>query len=140
MNLWALLGRLEHMRTPMLALFCVLALTSAALAQSAHDSMAPAPAASAAASPSPAPSPALVVHTKDFSYLPKDAKIHVGDTILFVNDDDSAHTVTADDNSFDSGYMAKDAKWSYTFAKAGTVPYYCIYHKFMRATVVVSEK
>ncbi|GAC1548819.1 MAG: cupredoxin family copper-binding protein [Candidatus Velthaea sp.] len=113
------------MRIPTLALFCILAIPPAALAQGA---------------PAPAPSPALVVHTKDFSYVPKDAKITVGDTVVFVNDDESAHTVTADDASFDSGYMAKDAKWSYTFTKAGTVPYYCVYHKFMRATVIVSEK
>ena len=111
------------MRT--LALFCVLAFPAAALAQT---------------TPASAPAPALVVHMKDFSYVPKGAKITVGDTIVFINDDDSAHTVTANDATFDSGYMAKDAKWSYTFTKAGTVAYYCIYHKFMRATITVAEK
>ncbi|GAC1405318.1 MAG: hypothetical protein NVSMB64_10000 [Candidatus Velthaea sp.] len=121
------------MRIPMLALLSVLAISSAALARNGREAM-------PVAAPTPAPSPALVVHTKDFGYLPKDAHIRAGDTIIFVNDDESAHTVTADDSSFDSGYMAKDATWSYTFTTAGTVQYYCIYHKFMRATVTVAQK
>jgi plastocyanin len=92
---------------------------------------------SSAASPAPQPSPALVVHMKDFAYSPKDAVVKVGDTIQFVNDDESAHTVTADDKSYDSGYMAKGQTWSKTYAKAGVYPYFCAYHAFMRATLTV---
>ena len=133
------------MRTPLLALSCVLAVSSAALAQNVAPTMTmpmaqPAPAVSNSAVPSPAPSPALIVHTKDFAYLPKEAKVNVGDTILFVNDDESAHTITADEGSFDSGYMPKDAKWSYTFTKPGTFAYFCTYHKFMRASITVAPK
>jgi len=95
---------------------------------------------SSAASPAPQPSPALVIHMKDFAYSPKDAVVKVGDTIQFVNDDESAHTVTADDKSYDSGYMAKGQTWSKTYSKAGTYPYFCAYHAFMRGTVTVTEK
>ena len=103
-------------------------------------SMPSTPATQPSGAPSPAPSPALVVHMKDFAYAPDPSTVTVGQTILFINDDTSAHTVTADDASFDSGYMAKGATWSYTFTKAGTIPYYCIYHRFMRGTIVVRAK
>lgn len=109
-----------------------------ASAQPMRMSMPAAPAPAASDTPSPVPSPTLVVHMKDFAYVPLVANVRVGDTIQFINDDDSAHTVTADDMSFDSGSMAKGATWSRTFAKAGTIPYYCIYHRFMRATIQVS--
>jgi plastocyanin len=47
--------------------------------------------------------PGFVVHIKDFKYAPTPLKIHVGDTVRFINDDDEPHTVTATDKSFDSG-------------------------------------
>jgi plastocyanin len=131
------------MRTVFALLIVAAALTGTALAQAQHPGMTmamPSPPPSPAAAPSPAPSPALIVHIKDFAYVPDPAMVRVGDTIQFINDDQSAHTVTADDKSFDSGYMAKGDSWSYTFTKAGTIPIICIYHRFMRASIVVSAK
>ena len=83
------------------------------------------------------PAPTLIVHIRDFQYIPKDPAIHVGDTIQYINDDESAHTVTADDKSYDSGYMAKGQTWSKTYTVAGAYPYFCAYHAFMRASVTV---
>ncbi len=100
----------------------------------------PAPRARAADAASPAPSAAatVTVHTKDFAYAPPVLTIPVGTTVTFVNDDEPAHTVTATDKSFDSGNMDKGAKWSHTFSTAGTFTYFCIYHTFMKAKVVVT--
>lgn len=83
------------------------------------------------------PAPTLVVHVRDFQYVPKNPVVHVGDTIQFVNDDDSAHTVTADDKSYDSGYLAKGQTWSKTYTVTGAYPYFCAFHAFMRASVTV---
>ena len=93
-----------------------------------------------AASPAPQPSATIVVHIRDFQYLPKTVTVKVGDTIQYINDDESAHTVTADDKSYDSGYMAKGQTWSKTYTTAGAYPYFCLYHTFMRAGVTVTEK
>jgi plastocyanin len=100
----------------------------------------PAPRARAADAASPAPSAAasVIVHTKDFAYAPPVLTIPVGTTVTFVNDDEPAHTVTATDKSFDSGNMDKGAKWTHTFTTAGTFTYFCIYHTFMKAKVVVT--
>ena len=118
--------------------------TSLALAQpapAASPSMPPMsmPSASPAtqASTQATPAPTLVVHVRDFQYVPKDPVVHVGDTIQFINDDETAHTVTADDKSYDSGYLAKGQTWSKTYLVAGAYPYFCAYHAFMRASVTV---
>jgi plastocyanin len=90
------------------------------------------------ASPSlPASTPAFVVHIKDFKYAPTPLKIHVGDTVRFINDDDEPHTVTATDKSFDSEALDTSGAWTYTFTKPGTYSYFCELHPYMKATVVV---
>ena len=105
---------------------------------------APARYARAADMPAPAASTApIVVHTKDFAYKPVALTIPVGTTVTFVNDDDTAHTITAVDQAngkpiFDSGNMDKGGKWTHTFNTAGTFKYVCAYHPFMKATIVVT--
>ena len=49
----------------------------------------------------------------------------------------TAHTVTADDGSFDSKSLASNATFSQTFAKAGTFAYHCAIHPGMKGTVTV---
>jgi plastocyanin len=98
------------------------------------------PASSAAATHATAASAgsaAHVVHTKNFAYIPPSVTIKVGETVQFVNDDATQHTVTASDKSFDSGNMNQNATWSHVFAKAGTYPYICTYHPYMKGTIVV---
>ena len=90
-------------------------------------------------SPSPAASPAaFVVHIKDFAYAPEPLRIHVGDTVRFINDDEEPHTVTATDKSFDSTALDTNGTWTHTFAKAGTFAYFCELHPYMKATVIVT--
>jgi LPXTG-motif cell wall-anchored protein len=84
------------------------------------------------------------VAAKDFEFDPKTITITVGDTITWTNQGKMPHTVTASDNSFDSGNLASGATFSHTFDKAGTFAYYCKYHgkadgTGMAATVIVQE-
>ena len=64
-------------------------------------------------------------------------EITVGTTIEWTNDDPVPHTVTADDGSFDSGSMDAGQVWRYTFTQAGTYPFHCTPHPFMKGTIVV---
>jgi len=61
----------------------------------------------------------------------------VGDTVVWRNGDGTNHTVTANDASFDSGYIASGGTFARTFAKVGVYPYHCTIHKFMKGEVVV---
>jgi plastocyanin len=63
--------------------------------------------------------------------------IGVNNTVTFTNKDSATHTVTATDKSFNSGDIKAGQSWTYTFSTAGTFDYYCIYHSWMKGTVVV---
>jgi plastocyanin len=108
-----------------------------ALAQSSAP-YTPAPASGGARSvPSPEPSPVSTVHIKNFAYVPDTVTIHPGQTVRFIEDDETPHTVTATDKSFDSGNMNQKDTWKHTFAAEGTYKYFCAYHPYMKGTVVV---
>jgi plastocyanin len=64
--------------------------------------------------------------------------IGVNNTVTFTNKDSVTHTVTATDNSFNSGDIKAGQSWTFTFSAAGTYDYYCIYHSgWMKGSVVV---
>jgi plastocyanin len=50
----------------------------------------------------------------------------------------TAHTVTFDDGSADSGNLAPGSTFDHTFATAGTFAYHCAIHSSMHGTVTVT--
>ena len=64
-------------------------------------------------------------------------EIAVGTTIEWKNEDPVPHTVTADDNSFDSGLIDGGQVWRYTFTRPGSYAIHCTPHPFMKGTIVV---
>ena len=79
------------------------------------------------------------VSISDIKYDPKEIKIKKGDTVVWTNNDDRDHTVTADDRSFASKRIAGRATYQRKFSKAGKFKYHCDYHPRMKATVVVED-
>ena len=77
------------------------------------------------------------VSIKSFAFSVSSLNVSSGTKVTWTNNDATAHTVTADDNSFDSGNIAPGATFSHTFSAAGTYPYHCTYHSMMTAEVVV---
>ena len=75
------------------------------------------------------------------NYVPKNIRVIVGynNTVLWTNDEevDVAHTVTSDDDVFDSGLFGKGMSWNYTFTREGTFRYHCIPHPWMKGSVTV---
>ena len=80
-----------------------------------------------------------VVFIKRFTYVPSQLHVQAGDRVAWVNceRDGTPHTATADDASFDSGLLNPDEVYIRSFPSAGTVPYHCGLHPFMKAAVVV---
>ncbi len=75
----------------------------------------------------------------DFQYQPPTLTIVAGDDIRWVNGSDQAHTVTADNGSFDSGPFVRDEPFSVVFETAGTFAYHCTIHPDrMKGTIVVT--
>jgi len=91
-----------------------------------------------AAAPVPAADPGPpTVHIRDDAFVPATLTIHAGEAVTFVNDDDDAHTATADDGGWDSEGLSQKQRWTHVFAKAGTVAYHCTVHPMMHGTIVV---
>jgi plastocyanin len=77
------------------------------------------------------------VKIDNFSFGPATITVAPGTTVTWVNHDDIPHTVVSTDSVFKSKVLDTDEKFSYTFPKAGTYPYFCSIHPKMTATVVV---
>lgn len=67
----------------------------------------------------------------------RDILVPVGSTVVWTNRDDLPHTVTAQDDSTDSGFLLLNDTYSMTFNAPGTFAYYCTVHPFMTATVTI---
>lgn len=72
-----------------------------------------------------------------FKFSPATLTISNGVTVTWTNMDAAAHTVTADDNSFNSGTLQKGDTYTHKFTAAGTYKYHCSFHAGMTASVVV---
>jgi len=83
------------------------------------------------------PVTANAVSISSMSFGPTSITSTAGATITWTNNDNVAHTVTADDASFDSGSISPGGKYTRTFATAGTYAYHCTFHASMSGTVVI---
>ncbi len=77
------------------------------------------------------------VKIDNFSFGPQIVIVPVGATVTWTNHDDIPHTVVSTEGVFKSKVRDTDEKFSYTFAKAGTYPYYCTIHPKMTGQIVV---
>jgi plastocyanin len=80
------------------------------------------------------------VHTvaiKGFAFAPKSLTVTVGESVRFVNADQEAHTVVADNGAFHSGGLDTNDSWSVRMQKPGKYPYFCSLHPYMKGTIVV---
>jgi plastocyanin len=77
------------------------------------------------------------VKIDNFSFGPQTITVPVGATVTWTNRDDIPHTSVSTDGVFKSKVMDTDEKFSYTFSKVGTYPYYCTIHPKMTGQVVV---
>ena len=80
---------------------------------------------------------AIDVKIDNFVFGPQDVTVTVGTTVTWTNRDDIPHTVVSTDKVFKSNVMDTDEKFSYTFDKPGTFPYFCSIHPKMTGKVVV---
>jgi aldose sugar dehydrogenase len=86
----------------------------------------------------------IVGNSGSTSYSPNPLEIKVGDTVTWINNDSSPHTVTSssssslsEDSNFDSDVLQRDETFSFTFDREGEYPYFCTLHAGMVGTIVV---
>lgn len=83
--------------------------------------------------------PAAIMEVKidNFSFGPGTLTVPVGTIVTWTNRDDIPHTVVSSEGAFKSKVLDTDEKFSFTFTKAGTFPYFCSFHPKMTGKVVV---
>ncbi|WP_340106973.1 cupredoxin domain-containing protein [Rhodohalobacter sp. 8-1] len=86
------------------------------------------------------------VSMEGISFVPANLTVEVGTTVTWTNNSNVIHTVTSGtdgnhDGLFDSGNVAANEQFSYTFNETGTYPYFCIPHvnQGMTGTIIVEE-
>jgi plastocyanin len=84
------------------------------------------------------------VNMVGISFAPQVVHVGPGATVAWVNTSTLAHTVTADDASFDSGSIDPDGTFTMTFDAPGTYQYFCQPHGAagltgMAATIIVDD-
>jgi plastocyanin len=84
-----------------------------------------------------APAASAEVKIENFSFGPATITVSAGTTVTWTNRDDIPHTVVSDDKVFKSKVLDTDEKFSYTFSKPGTYPYFCSVHPKMTGKVIV---
>lgn len=78
------------------------------------------------------------VHIKQMQFQPADLTVHLGDTVVFVNEDVLAHDVTEEKTkAWSSGPMNGGDKWSFT--PSDSADYYCSIHVVMKGKIRVVQ-
>ena len=79
----------------------------------------------------------LEVRVDNFTFGPDTLTVPVNSTVTWVNKDDLPHVIASSDGVFKSKALDTDDKYSYTFTKVGTYPYYCSIHPKMVGKIIV---
>jgi len=79
------------------------------------------------------------VEMKGVAFLPSRIEVAAGATVTWTNNDPLAHSVTADDGSWDSGPIEPGKTFSRTFTQPGEYAVHCTPHPFMKAVIVVRQ-
>ena len=80
------------------------------------------------------------VGMKDIKFVPEEITAKVGQKIVWTNNEDVPHNVTATDGAdFASDTLGKDETFEYTPEKAGTIKYVCTIHAGQNGEITVTE-
>jgi plastocyanin len=79
----------------------------------------------------------MEVKIDNFSFGPGTLTVPVGTSVTWTNRDDIPHTVVSTEGAFKSKVLDTDEKFTFTFSKAGTYPYFCSIHPKMTGKVIV---
>jgi len=80
---------------------------------------------------------AAEVRVDNFTFGPQSLTVPVNTTVTWINRDDLPHVIVSNDGVFRSKALDTDDKFSFTFTKAGTYPYFCGIHPKMVGKIVV---
>lgn len=82
----------------------------------------------------------IVEKDEKYSFQPATLTIKAGTQVEWLNTSDAPHTVTSDTAGvFGSSSITENQTFKFTFVTAGTFPYHCTIHPYMKATITVTS-
>lgn len=75
----------------------------------------------------------IVIEIRDFAFVPDQPAVSPGDIVVWKNLDIVPHSVTANDESWDSGLIEAGGTWETVITEEMALAYYCRYHPAMAA-------
>lgn len=78
------------------------------------------------------------VAIENFAFAPRNFSVPTGATVTWTNMDGVSHTVSADNDAFDSGAFGAGASFQLMAGPPGTYTYFCQIHPFMKGTLTVT--
>jgi len=75
---------------------------------------------------------------KNSNFSPASLAVTTGSKIIWTNDDNTVHTVTATDGSFNSGDIAVGSSYTKTFSSAGTFNYHDDHNTNMTGVLIIT--
>lgn len=73
----------------------------------------------------------------NFTFGPPKLVVSRGTRVVWVNKDSDPHTVTSDKKVWASEALDNNAYFTHVFKTAGTFPYHCAIHPYMRGVITV---
>jgi plastocyanin len=125
----------DDMRYRMCTLLLVLVATALVAAGCGGGGGAPSAGAAPSAGGSLTKSSGITID--NFKFSPSTSRVAAGARVAVANNDSTAHTVTANDGSFDSGTVNPGDSTSFRAPAAGSYAYHCTIHPFMKGTLIV---
>lgn len=77
------------------------------------------------------------IKIENYSFGSSEITVSAGTKVKWINKDAVAHTVTSNEDKFDSGLFGEDKEFSYVFNTPGNYGYFCIPHPKMKAKIIV---
>ena len=86
----------------------------------------------------PAPAPVTrQIAIRSFAFVPPTVQAHVGDTLVWTNEDVVPHTATDSAHALSSGRIDARGSWRHVVRQSGTYRYVCAFHPAMQGTLEV---
>lgn len=77
------------------------------------------------------------IEIRNFKFNPPALTVHAGESVTWINRDETPHTVAEANKSFRSAALDTGDKFSHAFTAPGTYTYFCTMHPQMTGTVTV---
>lgn len=79
-----------------------------------------------------------IVHIRNLEFSPRALDVEPGDTVTWINEDLVPHTVTADDESWNSELIEANGQWQTVVKEGLRDTYFCRFHPSMKGRLNIA--